>query len=140
MTTFTTIGTGSLAVGKPLTSALAIALRDNPIAIAEGDPTAPRIVWAALGAWYDTAGGIGTYCFVVATIDKAFGDNIAGSALTPTSAVTGFSNNSLGAFGFNVGAALSGSWRCMGTFDLNAASAPAATGLWYGATLWLRYA
>jgi hypothetical protein len=140
MTTFTTIGTGSLAVGKPLTSALAIALRDNPIAIAEGDATAPRIEWAALGAWYDTAGGIGTYCFARATVDKAFGDNIAGSALNPTSAMAGASTNALGAFDFAQGAALSGSWRCMGHFDLQAASAPAATALLYGATLWLRYA
>ena len=138
MTTFTTIGTGSLAVGKPLTSALAIALRDNPIAIAEGDPTAPRIEWAALGAWYDTAGGIGTYCFARATVDKAFGDNIAGSALFPTSAVYGVGSGTKGAGAFTSGAALSGSWRCMGTFDLSMSTTGTAT--YDGATLWLRYA
>jgi hypothetical protein len=43
MTTFTTISTGSLAVDKPVTSSLAIALRDNPIAIAEAAPSAPII-------------------------------------------------------------------------------------------------
>lgn len=41
MTTYTAISSGSLAVGKPLTSAIALALRDNPIAIAEGDASVP---------------------------------------------------------------------------------------------------
>lgn len=39
MTTFTSVGTASLAVGKPFTSATALAFRDNPIAIAECDPS-----------------------------------------------------------------------------------------------------
>ena len=138
MTTFTTIGTGSLAVGKPLTSALAIALRDNPIAIAEGDATAPKLQFAALDAWYVTAGAVGTYCFAKGTVDKAFGDNIAGSALFPTSAVSGVSGGTKGAGAFTSGAALSGSWRCMGTFDLSMSTAGTAT--YDGATLWLRYA
>jgi hypothetical protein len=140
MTTYTAILDGEVDSDSPLTDTLMTRWRDNPIAIAEGDATAPRIEWAALGAWYDTAGGIGTYCFARATVEKAFGDNIAGSALNPTSAVVGLSNNTGGAFDFAQGAALSGSWRCMGYFDLQAASAPSATGLWYGATLWLRYA
>ena len=41
MTTYTTLSSGSLAVGKPLTSTIALALRDNPIAIAEGNSAAP---------------------------------------------------------------------------------------------------
>lgn len=43
MTAFTTLTSGSLAVGKPLTSTIALALRDNPLAIAEGDASAPRL-------------------------------------------------------------------------------------------------
>lgn len=38
---WTTIASGSLAVGKPLTSTIAIALRDNPGAIAEASSAAP---------------------------------------------------------------------------------------------------
>lgn len=41
MTTYTAIPTASLAVDKPGTSPLVLALRDNPAAIAEGDPSAP---------------------------------------------------------------------------------------------------
>lgn len=138
MTTYTTISTGSLAVGKPLTSTLAIALRDNPIAIAEGDASAPRIAYAALDTWYATAGAVGTYCFAVGTADAAFGASVAGSTLTPTSAAykTGGGTNGSGAM--DVGAALSGTWRAMGTFDFNMSTS--GTVNWYGATLWLRIA
>jgi hypothetical protein len=47
MTTFTTIPNSSLEPGKPIRSIDGIALRDNPLAIIEGDPTAPRIVGKA---------------------------------------------------------------------------------------------
>lgn len=40
---WTTIASGSLAVGKPLTSTIALALRDNPGAIAEASADAPVI-------------------------------------------------------------------------------------------------
>jgi len=43
MTTYTTISTGSLAVGEPLTSTIAIAFRDNPVAITEAASGAPVI-------------------------------------------------------------------------------------------------
>lgn len=48
MTTYTTIGSGSLAVGKPATSTIALALRDNPLAIAEGNSSAPVLA----SAWH----------------------------------------------------------------------------------------
>ena len=57
MTTFTTIASGSLAIDKPGSSTLMLALRDNPIAIIEGDATAPRIkgqAMARLGDGLDT--------------------------------------------------------------------------------------
>lgn len=138
MTTYTTISSGSLAVGKPLTSTIAIALRDNPLAIAEGDASAPKIQFAALDAWYITAGAVGTYCFAVGTVDKAFGTTVAGSTLTPTSAACGTSNGTNGNGAMDVGAALSGSWRCMGTYDYNMSTS--GTINWTGATLWLRIA
>ena len=48
MTTFTTITNALVAVGaKPFASTVQ-ALRDNPLAIAEGDPTAPKIQPQAL--------------------------------------------------------------------------------------------
>jgi hypothetical protein len=47
MTTFTTIPNSSLEPGKPIRSIDGLALRDNPLAIIEGDATAPRIVGKA---------------------------------------------------------------------------------------------
>jgi hypothetical protein len=48
MTTFTTIPNSSLEPGKPIRSIDGLALRDNPLAIIEGDATAPRIVGKAI--------------------------------------------------------------------------------------------
>jgi len=47
MTTFTTIPNASLEPGKPIRSIDGLALRDNPIAMFEGDASAPRIVGKA---------------------------------------------------------------------------------------------
>lgn len=62
MTTYTAISSGSLAVGKPLTSAIALALRDNPIAIAEGDASVPSNLLGTrlLGTLTTTSGNIQT--------------------------------------------------------------------------------
>lgn len=48
MTTFTTIPNSSLEPGKPIRSIDGLALRDNPIAMFEGDAAAPRLVGKAL--------------------------------------------------------------------------------------------
>lgn len=48
MTTFTSIPNSSLEPGKPIRSIDGLALRDNPLAIAEGDATAPKIQTAAI--------------------------------------------------------------------------------------------
>ena len=48
MTTYTSIPNSSLEPGKPIRSIDGLALRDNPIAIAEGDASAPRIQTAAI--------------------------------------------------------------------------------------------
>jgi hypothetical protein len=47
MATWTTIPDSSLEPGKPIRSIDGLALRDNPVAIAEGQPSAPRIVGKA---------------------------------------------------------------------------------------------
>lgn len=48
MTTFTTIPNSSLEPGKPIRSIDGLALRDNPIAMFEGDATAPKLQTAAI--------------------------------------------------------------------------------------------
>lgn len=63
MTTYDTITDGEIASGKPVTSSLIFRLRDNVLAIQEGDASAPKISWAAFtlipglsGYIKDTAG------------------------------------------------------------------------------------
>lgn len=87
-----------------------------------------------------SAGDIGTYVFAYASSNKSFGDTVAGSDLTPISAVreavgVGSTNAS---FAFNDGSALTGTWRCMGEFDRIALGT--SSNNFYGATLWLRIA
>lgn len=139
MPAYTNITNALVAVGaKPFATTMQ-ALRDNPLAIAEGDPAAPRIQFAALDASFSTAGGLGSYAFAKATADTAFGGTVAGSNLQPTSASYQIPAGVSGAAAvFNLGSALSGTWRCMGTFDLNAAFG--SGGSMFGATLWLRIA
>lgn len=84
-------------------------------------------------------GEIGTYVFAYASSNKSFGDTVAGSDLTPISAVrevvgVGSTNAS---FAFNDGSALTGTWRCMGEFDRFTDGYPSGNSF-YGATLWLR--
>lgn len=109
------------------------ALRDNPIAIAEGAAGAPSILpnIAANAA----ADGIGTYVFAKRAVgggDTAYGSTRAGSSLAPTSAYCEASGPE--GLTLDSGSALSGTWRCMGTHDQISASSSG----WRGATLWLR--
>lgn len=52
MTTYTPIVDGQLDQDSPITQPLMEALRDNPIAIAEGAAGAPRVQGIALGGFY----------------------------------------------------------------------------------------
>lgn len=143
MATWTTIPDSSLEPGKPIRSIDTLALRDNPVAIAEGAAGAPKIDPFAAFAHNGAAGAVGTYAFANSSIstasDAAFGSTRAGSALSPTSASR--AAVAVGAdfsFQFITGAALTGTWRCMGTYDYSRALSSGST--WLGATLWLRIA
>jgi len=142
MATWTTITTAALEPGKPVRSVDGLALRDNPIAIAEGAAGAPKIENAAfdagelgaekfqsgtderdwvLGRTSNAAGGaVGTYAFALAGAGPAsgFGASISGSRLTP-------SNVAVNPSGY-----VSGTWRCMGSTDDGIGSV--------STTLWLR--
>lgn len=137
MTAFTSLPNGAVQPGGRPRGSTITALRDNPIAMFEGDATAPKLQFAALDVGFSTAGGIGSYCFARATSGVAFGATIAGSALFPTSAAWNVPMTSGANTGFASGAALSGTWRCMGSYSV---TSPAYTGggAMSGATLWLR--
>lgn len=162
MTTYTAITNGEVAPEAPITSELLTRLRDNTLAIQEGDATAPNIVTAAItdgnitdaklntgaatGAgttWVGkrmaglSAGNLGT--FVLARYAPStgadtvtFGRSIAGSSLFPA----GYYTTGLGAAATNTdayGAALSGTWEAQGYVDTPAGALNAIT-------LWLRVA
>lgn len=129
----------AIAFQKPITLQQGRALRDNPIAMLEGAPGAPRLQFAALDESFSTAGGIGSYVLASrnTTVAVAFGVAVAGSTLLPAGAVYAIdTSGGNGAKALGLGAALSGSWRCMGYYTH-------ATGAWpvlNGVTLWMRIA
>lgn len=129
MSTWTTIPDSSLEPGKPARSIDALALRDNPIAIAIGASGAPKIEAAALNTDSDmrdwvlartaaaSVGAVGTYAFLIGDAGNDFtaGSTYAGSVLQ----YGGVYSDS-----FPVGntirngssaTAPSGTWRAMGT-------------------------
>ncbi len=56
MTTYREIEESEVAIDAPITTSLMTALRDNPVAIAEGDSTAPKILKNTLSLGAPTAG------------------------------------------------------------------------------------
>lgn len=105
--------------------------------------TAQAIVALAPDPATLSAGGVGTYCFAKATTDVSFGSTIAGSNLQPTSAIRtiGSSGGGFNALEPTAGSALSGTWRCMGTYDsiyTVGTGGEGTTTTAYGITLWLR--
>lgn len=129
MATYRTIAATETDPEAPGTSALFKALADNPTAIAEGDPSAPRIQAAALDTsatmlnWLldrnaaTGAGVVGSYAFLQDTTvgGLSAGNTRAGSVLRYSSTAA------------NSGGTPAGTWRIMGT--TTAANQ---------ATLWLR--
>lgn len=146
MADYTTITDAQVDPEAPITSELMSALRDNPIAIAEGATGAPSVLGNI--AANTTAGAVGSYVWArrtSGTTDVSFNSTLAGSSLSPTSgaAVVGPGLGGDNAAGFTTGSALSGTWRCMGTYDHTVTSATDGSSnnqTIGGATLWLRIA
>jgi hypothetical protein len=121
MATWTNIADEFLEPGKPVRSVDGLALRDNPIAIAEGASGAPRIEDPALGQTATSdgrdwvlarvalakVGSVGTYAMLRNNYSTSFdeGYTTAGSNLIYASAA--------GEVG-NTVASPSGTWRAMG--------------------------
>jgi hypothetical protein len=136
MSTWTTISDTVLEPGKPIRSVDALALRDNPVAIAGGASGAPRIDAAALKTgnperdWVlartagASVGAVGTY--VVATIFNTSviqGSTFAGSSLR-IAGIRGQdginpANDGTTASFHNPGTPLTGTWRAMGRVNSN---------------------
>ena len=146
------VGVGGLPSGTTVT-----ALRDNPVAIAEGAAGAPRIQPSSAVEWAAStntaaernwvlarnagagAGAVGTYVFAGTrnnfSQDAEFGQTQAGSRLRPAGLRSADSFEATGilsadSFTSQSSTALSGTWRCMGRNNPNASNG--------AATLWLR--
>jgi hypothetical protein len=147
MADWTTLPDSSLEPGKPMRSIDGLALRDNPIAIAEGAAGAPKVLAAGLATgdnerdWVlartagAAVGAVGTYAWLGETsaVTTAPGGTRAGSSLryvgiTSDKPWTSPSNNLSAPSHSNTP---SGTWRCMG----DALSTGADR---FPATLWLR--
>lgn len=118
MTDYTILSNIAVGVGGLPSGATITALRDNPIAIAEGAPGAPRVLDAALGTTSTAAGtnwvikrtagasvgAVGTYALLRFEVPKVAspGSTHAGSLLIYSSGAGGD------------GGIPSGTWRCMG--------------------------
>lgn len=114
MTTFMTVTDTETGHQKPLTISLVRRLRDNALAIQEGDATAPSLLIGI--AAKAMAGGVGTYafCATIGTGAVTAGTTYAGSGLK----FSGVFSSSVSPFPAdiaNTGAAPSGTWRAMGT-------------------------
>ena len=161
MTTYVTITDAQVDPEAPITSELMSALRDNPIAIAEGDASAPKIAYAAISdaltgvsargvgsytvAWYAVGGSLSNNNYV----SIAIGTEVAGSSLrSSTSAnASGSTNYRFPFFTFASGSSsfpttntetLSGTWRLMTSGNYRAREDDGTTiYLWYP-HLWMR--
>jgi len=116
MTTWTTIPNTAVAAGGRPRGSVITALRDNPVAIAEGASGAPRVAFAATSAGIAGAsvGSIGTYGFFSRNDPVATGVTVAGSTLGYAAAINQIQiagNGSLASGSFG---SPSGTWRCMG--------------------------
>lgn len=157
---YTEIPDDRLAPDAPVRSVDAIALRDNPLAIAQADEAdatpqiytdgiADQAVTNAkiddgtielikLSTWYLTAGAVGTYALLGSTntVAVAVGSTKAGSNLRYMGmlATASFTNPTPAAAGnySGNGGTPAGTWQCMGR--------DGSSGAAYGATLWLRIA
>ena len=151
MAEFTAIPDANLEPDKPARSIDALALRDNPIAIAEGAAGAPRIRTAAIQDLAVTSaklatgtterdwvlarnagasvGAVGTYAFLRPNNSTAYGPGatLAGSNLR----YSGAASNTTVSVTVSDGGTPAGTWRCMG----NRAGIGEVAVI---ATLWLR--
>lgn len=111
MPAWTDIATGDIDQDSPVDEPLMTALRDNPIAIAEGEPGAPNM-YVGL-ATRSEVGGIGSYAVLRnsnAQLVLQPGDTMAGSTLRYSSTRT---------FTTITSPVPEGTWRIMGATTAN---------------------
>ncbi len=152
MTIYTLINDTEIAQDKPLKAEIGLALRDNALAIQEGDATAPSIYVALANKL--VAGGLGSLAWAYHVPgDIGYGGTAAGSNLRTTGAARAYTMPWASEADLTpalaVGGALAGTWKCLGHMDVSAAVSEThqpsgggpfitKTAVIYGATLWQR--
>jgi hypothetical protein len=110
---WTNIDNALVSVGALPFATTIQALRDNPIAIANGDAGAPSIFVAISKG---SVGAIGTHAMMV--VDRVSG----GADVLPGDTVAGSALQFVSASGGTIGGVASGTWRCMGAASRDAVS------------------
>jgi hypothetical protein len=162
MATWTTIPDSSLEPGKPIRSIDALALRDNPVAIAEGASGAPAIALVAIDDALASQEHLGLGTITVAwnttTTNVASNGTISGASLrflsaavsSATSATAGAPHpdqffmitSASSTFPTSNTTAMSGTWRNIGGYcrgRLQFGSIPDDVYFWFP-SIWLRIA
>ena len=135
MTTYSAIASTEVDADSPVTATLFSKLANNPLALIEGDATAPDMQWAALqpalaAMVHDEIGAL-----VLARVQTdtgtsyAPGDTVAGSSLRAASV---YIDSSSGIAINASGSTLSGTYKCHGNIPNDSTT----TG--EGITLWVR--
>jgi len=158
-----TIPDASVDPESPAIESLFRALRDNPVAIAQGAAGAPKVQDAAFSdnsirpqilsngaAWVAATvigfgvGGVGTYAILTGNADYDPGDTAAGSALSYAGILSAFYNVGTPTGDVNVqtqsGASPAGTWRCQGMAAVGTSTGPSDIGSTFRTCLWVRIA
>jgi len=136
MTTYTDIPNADIDQNSPVKVALMTALRDNALAIQEGDASAPSLLDGI--AAKVAAGAVGSYAFLAKLTDPAavHGTAVAGSLLFYAGALSD-ADGLAGVFDFVSTSSPSGTWLCMGYSTRVYVGAGEYI---YAGTLWVRIA
>ena len=112
MTTYTAITDAETGFEKPVTISLMRRLRDNPLAIQQGDATAPNLLLGV--AAKATLGGVGTLAWCRCGTVTA-GSTYAGSTLEYAGVTSPSASSPYVLNGTETGGTPSGTWRALGT-------------------------
>ena len=136
MTTYTDIPNADIDQNSPVKVALMTALRDNALAIQEGDASAPSLLDGI--AAKVAAGAVGSYAFLAKLTDPAavHGTAVAGSLLFYAGALSDVDITGVD-FDFVSTSSPSGTWLCMGYSTRDYIG---GTQYLYAGTLWVRIA
>jgi len=137
MTTYTDIPNADIDQNSPVKVALMTALRDNALAIQEGDASAPSLLDGI--AAKVSAGAVGSYAFLAKLTDPAavHGTAVAGSLLFYAGALSDSDGISPGVFDFVSTSSPSGTWLCLG---YSTRTTSGGGNYSYAGTLWVRIA